>query len=107
MVGTCPPFSLTASRYDQTKFTERAKLFYELTDPRTLLTTDAELKAAMLLLDQFKSGTTPPTTTDADLWNARRIKESMVHPDTGEVVFPLFRFSAFGPVNLAIVPLCL
>jgi len=31
----------------------------------------------------------------------------MVHPDTGEVVFPVWRFSAFAPANLGIVAVML
>ncbi|CAN0064623.1 unnamed protein product, partial [Hapterophycus canaliculatus] len=48
-------------------------------------------------------GEVPEGTTDADLWHARRVLESALHPDTGEPIFPLFRFSAFVPVNMVIV----
>ena len=101
---TVPPFSLERPRYDQSQFLERARHFFELTNPRTLLTTDAELKSAKGLLQQFRDGTLPPGTTDAQLWEARKLKEAVVHPDTGEQIFPLFRFSAFAPMNILIVP---
>lgn len=52
-------------------------------------------------------GSLPDGVTDADLWYARKVKESMVHPDTGEVLFPAWRFSAFAPANVGIVGLML
>lgn len=99
-----PPFSLTTPRFDQSKFIERARHFFEVTDPRTLLTTEAELATATGLLQQFKDKCVPAGTTDAQLWKARAIRESMVHPDTGEVISPALRFSAFAPMNILIVP---
>ena len=60
-----PPFSLERPRYDQSQFLERARHFFELTNPRTLLTTDAELKSAKTLLQQFRDGTLPPGTAAA------------------------------------------
>lgn len=103
-MSSIPPFSLTRPRYDQSKFTERVRHFYEVTDPRSLFTSKSELTTATELLQQFKDKTAPPGTTDAQLWNARRIKESMVHPDTGKIIPEPFRFSAFAPVNILIVP---
>lgn len=102
---SCPPFSLTKSRYDADTFAGRCAYFYEFTDMRTLLTTDAELERCKKLLADYKAGTLPPGTTDEDLWNARRIKEAMVHSDTGETIFAPFRFAAFTPMNLGIVAL--
>jgi len=37
------------------------------------------------------------------LWNAKKIVDSTVHPDTGEPVFLPFRMSAFVPTNLVVV----
>ena len=104
MSAVPPPFSLTAPRYDQSKFAERARQFYETCDARTLFTTESELAKATGLLEQFKDKTLPSGITDAQLWEARRIKEAMVHPDTGEVIPAVFRFSAFAPMNTFIVP---
>lgn len=100
----CPPFSLTRPRYDQSTFIGRAKHFYSVTDPRTLLTTTEEVKAAQKLLGQYEKGTTPAGTTDEQLWAARGIKESAVHPDTGEEIPKIFRFACFAPANFVIVP---
>lgn len=98
-----PAFSRDEPRYDMSTFTGRMLHFYSVNDPRTLLFTDEETKAAERLLKLHDQGEVPEGTTDADLWHARRVLESALHPDTGEPIFPLFRFSAFVPVNMVIV----
>eukprot|EP00668_Euglena_longa_P001118 GGOE01001334.1.p2 GENE.GGOE01001334.1~~GGOE01001334.1.p2 ORF type:complete len:326 (-),score=101.22 GGOE01001334.1:374-1351(-) len=104
----CPPFSLDKPRFDADTFLGRALHFYNVTDMRTLFCSRQELERCQKLLDAFREkGALPDGTTDADLWYARKVKESMVHPDTGEVIFPLWRFSAFAPVNVGIVGLML
>jgi len=37
------------------------------------------------------------------LWNAKKIIDSTIHPDTGEPVFLPFRMSSFVPTNLVVV----
>ena len=98
-----PPFSLTKPRFDQSTFMGRYRSFLQSTDCRTLLIGDDALDAAVKLLDEFKAGTAPAGTTDAQLWDARRITEAICHPDNGEKISPLFRFSAFAPAN---IPIC-
>lgn len=98
-----PPFSLTEPRYDQSTFLGRTRLLYELTDARTLLKSSEEISQAKTLLDEYAAGRTPQTVSDSDLWAARSLTESALHPDTGEELPRPFRFAAFGPVN---VPIC-
>jgi sideroflexin-5 len=103
--GAVPPFSLDSSKYDQSTFLGRLWGIYEKIDPRTLLITDKELKDAQKLLEQFKSNGNkkPDGVSDADLWEARRIVEAIIHPVTGEPILAIGRMSAFVPMN---VPLC-
>lgn len=98
-----PPFARDSPRYDMNTFTGRMLHFYSINDPRTLLFTQEDAKSAERLLRLHELGEAPEGTTDADLWHARRVLESALHPDTGEPIFPLFRFSAFVPVNMVIV----
>ncbi|CAM9426992.1 unnamed protein product [Ectocarpus fasciculatus] len=98
-----PPFRREGPRYDMSTFVGRTLHFYSVNDPRTLLFTDEDAKSAERLLKLADIGEAPEGTTDADLWHARRVLESALHPDTGEPIFPLFRFSAFVPVNMVIV----
>ena len=51
-----PPFSLEQSRYDQSTYWGRIRHFQDITDPRTLLTSDETLNSSISLLDQFKAG---------------------------------------------------
>ena len=101
--ASVPPFSLTKPRFDQSTFMGRYRSFLQSTDCRTLLIGDDALADAKALLAAYKDGAAPEGTTDAQLWDARRIKEAICHPDNGEKIFPLFRFSAFAPAN---IPIC-
>ena len=66
--------------------------------------TQRQLDDSVKLLDAFRAKTLPPgKETDEKLWEARRIKESMLHPQTGQVLPLAFRLAAFVPVN---VPIC-
>jgi hypothetical protein len=93
-----PPFSLTEPRFDQSTFEGRVRHFREVTDWKTLLTTEAELNQSLELLDMFKNGVLhvcvaaailmllctgklPPNVSTAELWHARKIKEAIIHPD--------------------------
>ena len=68
-----------------------------------ILVGDEELKASVALLEAFAAGTAAPGTTDEALWRARRVKEAIIHPDTGEKVPLLFRMSFFAPANVPTV----
>eukprot|EP01045_Picozoa_sp_COSAG04_P002866 COSAG04_NODE_109_length_25931_cov_38.787279_21_plen_201_part_00 len=95
-----PPFSLDAARYDQSSYEGRLRHFVEMTDMRTLLTTDAQLQQAIERLDHFKAtGTKPDGVSDEEMWKARQTKEAIVHPVTNENMFLPGRMSAFVPVN--------
>ncbi|CAM9384276.1 unnamed protein product [Phaeothamnion confervicola] len=98
-----PPFSLEKPRYNLETFLGRTLHFYSVNDPRTLLITKEEIDEAGKVLERYRNGTLPKGVTDEQLWAARRTRESTLHPDTGEPIFPLFRFSAFVPVNMGIV----
>ncbi|CAM9996368.1 unnamed protein product [Discosporangium mesarthrocarpum] len=102
-----PKFSLTSPRYNMSTFLGRTLHFYSINDPRTLLNTSSDVKAAEKLVQQYERGECPVGTTDEDLWSARRVLESALHPDTKQPILPLFRFSAFVPVNMAVVTLTL
>ena len=58
-------------------------------------------------MDSFKNGTMEPGVTTSQLWYARKLCDSALHPDTGEFIFPLFRFSAFAPANVPIAAMLL
>ena len=121
-----PPFDPNGCRYDQRTYLGRLRRFRELTDPRTLLVGDEELakvcasqplslgharpiarlrardltfpSQAQELLDKHAKGQAAGVT-DAELWDAKRIKDAIIHPVTGEKMFLPGRMSAFVPLN--------
>lgn len=50
----------------------------------------------MALLDAVSRGE-KVTASNRELWRAQQIKQAILHPDTGEKVFPAFRMSGFVP----------
>ncbi|XP_056281618.1 sideroflexin-5a isoform X2 [Pseudoliparis swirei] len=61
------------------------------------------LQESVELLDRFKRGTLPPGVTDAQLWQAKKIKQAIIHPDTGEKILMPFRMSGFNPFGTPVV----
>ncbi|XP_066574454.1 sideroflexin-5a [Amia ocellicauda] len=101
--AVCPPFLLGKPRYDQSSFYGRLRHFVDIIDPRTLFVSESRLKECLKLLDDFKHGTLPPGVSDAQLWEAQKIKQAIIHPDTGEKIFMPFRMSGYVPFGTPIV----
>ncbi|XP_068195413.1 sideroflexin-5a isoform X3 [Antennarius striatus] len=98
-----PPFQHGKSRFDQGTFFGRFRHFLDVIDPSTLFTTEKRLRESVELLDRFKQGTLPPGVTDAQLWQAQKIKQAIIHPDTGEKILMPFRMSGFIPFGTPVV----
>lgn len=99
-----PPFTLIGTRYDQSTYAGRYLGFVDMIDPRTLLTSDADLESAKQLLAQFqKAGAAPAGTTNDDLWHAKKLVNAAVHPSSGSTLHPLVRMAGFVPINLPMV----
>ncbi|KAI5844400.1 Tricarboxylate/iron carrier [Morchella snyderi] len=92
---------LPVSRYDLSTYWGRVLHSADLCDPRTLFTSSATLEGSKMLLTQYKTGTHPPTMT-SDLWAAKKLCDSTLHPDTGTPVFLPFRMSCFVFSNLIV-----
>ncbi|KAK9534235.1 hypothetical protein VZT92_009293 [Zoarces viviparus] len=90
-------------RFDQNTFFGRFRHFLDVIDPSTLFVTEKRLQESVELLDRFKQGTQPPGVTDAQLWRAQKIKQAIIHPDTGEKVLMPFRMSGFIPFGTPVV----
>lgn len=110
----CPPFSLTDDRYDQRTYYGRFRKMLTVVDPRTLFYTATDLEQARTLLQTYKAATTATTTTtansqntdttipDTQLWDAKRIIDSMTQPDTDEIIPRPFRMAGYIPYNAPI-----
>ena len=72
-----PEFRLGESRYDQSTFSGRLKHFFDVVDPRTLLTSDDQLQRAVDLLRTFEENGRKKTgnVDDEQLWRAQKIKQ--------------------------------
>jgi len=93
---------LNMPRYDQSTFRGRAKHFFNVTDPRNLFVTAAQLDAAKKLVENYRIGKEAKSVSDADVWKAKKLYDSAFHPDTGEKQFIFGRMSAQVPCNMAI-----
>ena len=92
-----PPFDPRGMRFDQSTFMGRLSHFRQMVDPVTLLTSPSELKSAQDLLARHARGEVAASADE--LWQAKRVKDAVIHPVTGEEMFLLGRMSAFVPVN--------
>ncbi|XP_067103663.1 sideroflexin-5b [Osmerus mordax] len=101
--ATCPAFQLGRPRYDQSSFFGRLRHVVDIIDPRTLFVSERRLGECVKLLDDFKHGTVPPGVSDVQLWEAQKIKQAIIHPDTGEKIFMPFRMSGYVPFGTPIV----
>ncbi|CAF1025202.1 unnamed protein product [Didymodactylos carnosus] len=88
-----PPFEFGKSRYDLNTYWGRFWHFMNVIDPRTLLVSNTKLAECQKLLSQHQSGTLSSTITDKDLWEAQKVVQAMVHPDTGQKIFMPFRMA--------------
>ncbi|KAA8588707.1 hypothetical protein FQN60_010052 [Etheostoma spectabile] len=73
----CPAFQLGRPRYEQGSFLGRLRHFIDIIDPSTLFV--------------------------SELWEAQKIKQAIIHPDTGEKIFMPFRMSGYVPFGTPIV----
>ncbi|KAG7691598.1 hypothetical protein KL930_005228 [Ogataea haglerorum] len=65
-----------------------------------LLNTSKDIAEAKRLIWDYKNGVIPQMTPE--LWRAKRILDSSIHPDTGETVFLPFRMSSCVLSNLVV-----
>lgn len=98
-----PPFVLGRARYDQSTFHGRFRHFLDIIDPRTLFVTEHRLKAAVQLLEDFKYDSLPSGVSNQQLWEAQKIKQAVLHPDTNEKILMPFRMSGYIPFGTPIV----
>jgi len=91
---------LPASQYDLSTYWGRVRHSADISDPRTLLTSSSGLEQARQLIIQYKTGAIRSMTPE--LWQAKKIVDSTLHPDTGEKVILPFRMSSFVLSNLIV-----
>lgn len=98
-----PKFQLGKSRYNLDTFMGRFYHNMDIIDPKTLFASQSQLDESVKLLDDYKSGKLGPAVSNKDLWEAQKLKQSTLHPDTGEKIFMPFRMSGYVPFNSPIL----
>ena len=100
-----PPFVFGRPRFDQSTFSGRLRHFMDVVDPRTLFTSKRKLQESVKLIDDFKSGKLQvgASVSNRQLWEAQKIKQAILHPDTGEKILMPFRMSGFVPFGTVTV----
>ena len=98
--SSCLPYKHNGQRFDQSTFEGRFARMMLACDPKLLLTNDEDIRNAQELLLQ-NDGVSHSTVsiTDRDLWEARRVVDAALHPDTGDVIPKPFRMSGYVPFN--------
>ncbi|OCL06045.1 Tricarboxylate/iron carrier [Glonium stellatum] len=91
---------LPVSQYDLSTYWGRVRHSADISDPRTLFTSSAGLEHAKQLVTSYKQGQIKDMTPD--LWKAKKIIDSTLHPDNGQPVFLPFRMSCFVLSNLVV-----
>lgn len=95
--GTVP---LPDSKFDLSSYWGRVKHCAEISDPTMLLNTSSDIEKAKRMVWDYRNGVVPSMTPE--LWRAKKILDSTLHPDTGETVFLPFRMSLCVLLNLVV-----
>lgn len=98
ITGTVP---LPESRFDLSSYWGRVKHCAEISDPTMLLNTGKDIQTAKLMIWDYRNGVRPTMTPE--LWRAKKVLDSTLHPDTGETVLLPFRMSSCVLSNLVVI----
>lgn len=91
---------LPLSRHDLSTYWGRVKHCAEISDPTMLLNTSKDIEMAKLMIWEYRNGAR--STFSPELWRAKRVLDSTLHPDTGETVLLPFRMSSCVLSNLIV-----
>lgn len=91
--------ALPESKYDLDTYWGRVRHCAEVSDPRTLLTTQSDIDHARQLISEYRNGN---MAMGPEMWRAKRVLDSTLHPDTGNPVFLPFRMSSYVLSNLVV-----
>jgi len=87
------------SGMDEESYMKRVFRFFNMMDPRTAFVTDEEIDKSLKIIKQAETGN--PVPLEKLSW-AQKVKDSCVHPDTGEKVLLPLRISFIVPCNLVL-----
>ncbi len=94
------PIQLPASQHNLSTYWGRVKHCAQVSDPRMLFTTSSDVFEARALISKYKNGELTEMTPD--LWKAKLVLDSTLHPDTSQPVPLPFRMSSYALSNLVV-----
>jgi hypothetical protein len=97
--SSCLPYSHNGQRFDQDEFMGRFSRMLLACDPRLLMYSEAQVLQAQSLLERADGEYAGDRSMDRTLWEARRIVDAALHPDTKEFIPMPFRMSGYVPFN--------
>mmetsp|Transcript_20797 Transcript_20797/g.37778 ORF Transcript_20797/g.37778 Transcript_20797/m.37778 type:complete len:397 (+) Transcript_20797:80-1270(+) len=93
--SSVPTFDPNGQRFSQKNFSGRFCKMLLACDPRLLLYSGEEVRHCQVMLKDYQNF----PGQDRALWEAKRISEAALHPDTGEEIPRPFRMSGYVPFN--------
>lgn len=93
--SSVPTFDPNGQRFSQENFSGRFCKMLLACDPRLLLYSEEEVRRCQAMLKDYQNF----PGQDRALWEAKRISEAALHPDTGEEIPRPFRMSGYVPFN--------
>lgn len=105
--SSVPKFDPKGQRYDAGDFMGRFSRMLLACDPRLLSYTEEQVARSKEMVDNWQNYADGTQEMDRTLWEAKRISDAAVHPDTGDVIPRPFRMSGYvfynGPVCVAMI----
>ncbi len=98
-MGSIPVFRLTGERFDQATYAGRFLKMLNICDPSMLVYSNSQIEEAVGVLKEFATRGNHSNIPDEQLWHYRKLKESAVHPDSGDIIPIPFRMSGYVPFN--------
>ncbi|GLE06628.1 hypothetical protein PINS_up016022 [Pythium insidiosum] len=84
---------------EEATYAGRVRKTFRMLDFRTAFTTESELDAARAVVARYQAG---QQVDPEEYEHALKIKNAIVHPDTGEAVFTPLRVSMIVPMNVGL-----
>ena len=104
---SCPSFDPKGQRYDATTFVGRFSRMLLACDPYLLSYSEEQVRQSQNMITNWHQWFNGTTEMDRTLWEAKRIVDAAIHPDTNEIIPRPFRMSGYvfynGPVCVAML----
>lgn len=104
---SCPSFDPKGQRFDANTFLGRFSRMLLACDPYLLSYSEERVRSSQEMVKNWHQWFNGTPEMDRTLWEAKRIADAAVHPDTNEVIPRPFRMSGYvfynGPVCVAML----